>query len=272
MERDNDRFIYTDEDMNGLVITKNGDELENMLFDISINNVDKEGLEEAFYNVAKELLQKSKLIAGEAEYKIREIEFYFSGKYYDHVDPYVHSEQYGNTETPQSEFGDWYFHRFVSKDTYTHNRRGVDITFGNEELQNYGGILIRAISPMTGNAVKPIQGPSNVVNAIKGNLDDANSEWNMNDIAKGKNKFVFNPKSPLRIVPFEQGASEILSVKRYGLSEDRDIKYHGKKYRYFSKDYLKEVKGKELIFRELVKEGLYDIVQAREIIGYKISL
>ena len=272
MGRDNERFTYTDEDIKGLVITKKVDQLENMLFDISINNVDKEGLDEAFYNVAKELLQKSKLIAGEAEYQINEIEFYFSSKYYDHVDPYVHSEQYGNTETRQSEFGYWYFHRFVSKDTYTHNRRGVDITFGNEELQNYGGILIRAISSMTGKVVKPIQGPSNVVGAIKGNLDNANSEWNMNDVAKGKNKFVFNPKSPLRIVPFEHEPSEILNVKRYGLSEDRDIKYHGKKYRYFSKDYLKEVKGKELVFRELVKEGLYDIVQAKEIIGYKINL
>ncbi len=80
MGRDNERFTYTDEDIKGLVITKKVDQLENMLFDISINNVDKEGLDEAFYNVAKELLQKSKLIAGEAEYQINEIEFYFSSK------------------------------------------------------------------------------------------------------------------------------------------------------------------------------------------------
>ncbi len=118
------RFVYTDEDMPGIVILKHGgtgNTIEKSLKDISEKgNADLQG---AFNKAAEMLFQNSILIAGESRYQIKEIEFYFSSE--THKDPYVHSTQYSNVNR-QFEFGEWYFHRFVIREKYTHNRRGLD--------------------------------------------------------------------------------------------------------------------------------------------------
>ncbi len=66
-------------------------DLEKLLSYIATNKVQPEDLEKVFDEVAVGLLRQTKLVAGENEYLIKEIEFYFSGEHYDHFDTYAHS-------------------------------------------------------------------------------------------------------------------------------------------------------------------------------------
>lgn len=264
------RFIYTDEDMPGIAILKQGgakDALAGILKGISENSgVD---LIDAFNNAAEMLIQTSVLTVGQSQYQIKEIEFYFSSK--AHKDPYVHSVQYSNVNR-QSEFGEWYFHRYVAREKYNHSRRGLDLTIGNKDKNTSGGILIRGIKSLTDG--RYIQGPSNVVKEILTQLDSFQSDYSIDDLARGKGTFVFNSNSPLRITPFVHPVCRLLNSKRFGLapkSEDVNGNYQNALYRYFDEDYLMRIIGREGIFKELVERKIYGQQDAKQKIGYNIK-
>lgn len=267
---DRNRFVYTDEDMPGIVILKHGtakDTLEGLLKGISEGK--SADLQSAFNKAAEMLIQSSILIAGESQYQITEIEFYFSSE--AHKDPYVHSTQYSSVNR-QFEFGEWYFHRFVTREKYTHNRRGLDLTIGNRPLNNSGGILIRGLKSLADG--RYIQGPSNVVKEILTQVDSFQSDYSIDDLAKATETFVFNSKSPLRIASFTHHASKLLNSKRYGLAakdDDLNDNYQNALYRYFDENYFMKMNGRESIFRELVERGIYGIHEAKEKIGYNIK-
>lgn len=264
------RFVYTDEDMRGIVFLKHGgarNNIEASLKDISENcSADLQG---AFYKAAEILIQNSILIAGESQYQIKEVEFYFSSE--AHKDPYVHYAQYSNVNR-QLEFGEWYFHRFVTREKYTHNRRGLDLTIGNKALNNSGGILIRGIKSLADG--RYIQGPSNVVKEILTQLDCFKSDYSIDDLAKKTEGFVFEVKSPLRITSATHQVSRLLNSKRHGLAaKNEDLKdiYKNALYRYFDEDYFMKMSGRESIFRELVDRAVYTIQDAKDKIGYNIN-
>ena len=264
------RFVYTDEDMPGIVILKHGtaeDTLEGLLKGISESK--SADLQSAFNKAAEMLIQNSILIAGESQYQIKEVEFYFSSE--AHKDPYVHSAQYSNVNR-QFEFGEWYFHRFVTREKYTHNRRGLDLTIGNRALNNSGGILIRGLKSLADG--RYIQGPSNGVKEILTQLDSYQSDYSIDDLAKATETFVFNVKSPLRITSSTNQVSKLLNSKRYGLAakdDDLNDNYQNALYRYFDENYFMKMNGRESIFRELVERGIYGIHEAKEKIGYNIK-
>jgi hypothetical protein len=264
------RFVNTDEDMPGIVILKHGgtrNYIEGSLKNISENR--SADLQGAFNKAAEMLIQNSILIAGESQYQIKEVEFYFSSE--AHKDPYVHSAQYSNVNR-QFEFGEWYFHRFVTREKYTHNRRGLDLTIGNRVLNNSGGILIRGLKSLADG--RYIQGPSNVVKEILIQLDSFQSDYSIDVLAIATETFVFNAKSPLRIASFIHQASKLLNSKRYGLAakiEDLNDNYLNAPYRYFDEDYFMKMTGRESIFRGLVERGIYGLHEAKEKIGYNIK-
>nr|CAG8508502.1 8205_t:CDS:2 [Entrophospora candida] len=103
------------------------------------------------------------------KYQIIELEFYFNtlennsnNNVLLHCDPYSHQHEHQKTS------GEWYFHR-VGKFGYRGGtRKGIDITFGNENA--YGGILIRSIKRIIDNEDDDenelIEGPSLIVDEI----------------------------------------------------------------------------------------------------------
>ncbi|CAJ0903158.1 11034_t:CDS:2, partial [Entrophospora sp. SA101] len=103
------------------------------------------------------------------KYQIIELEFYFNTLENNsndnallHCDPYSHQHEHQKTS------GEWYFHR-VGKFGYRGGtRKGIDITFGNENA--YGGILIRSIKRIIDNEDDDenelIEGPSLIVDEI----------------------------------------------------------------------------------------------------------
>lgn len=207
-------------------------DLEKNLSDLSSNSVSANEIEKIFDEIAVSLLRQTKLIAGDAQYLIREIEFYFcSGYYNNHKDPYIHSSQY-NTVRRQEEFGEWYFHRYKSSETYLKQKfRGLDITVGNKELGNFGGILIRKIQHKGSDQV--ISGISNIVGEIISKIGEAE----LNKLATQKGKFVLDTNSKLHLTingesqykPMFKTTREIPNPKN-----EEEQKYYTKPYRYFN--------------------------------------
>lgn len=192
---------------------------------------DQTQLEKGFNKVAKLLLLQSNLIVANKAYELLDIEFYFYNEKI-HPDPYSHSFQYASSvRKKQSVTGSWYFHRFTGIEKYTHTRRGLDITYGDGEIQRYGGILIRAIKNIQENRI--ISGPSRVVGEI---ILAANDPRNLERIAFDMNAGVaFDPKQLLHISPIKNPRTiPIFSSERFGLS-DKDPGYRKKKYRFFVK-------------------------------------
>ena len=88
--------------------------------------------EDFFYDAVKDLINGSYLKVGDARVDLKEVEVYFHDEKY-HPDPYVHCNEV------QLKTGEFYVHH------QSWNRGGIDITFGNEDKKQYGGILIRGI-------------------------------------------------------------------------------------------------------------------------------
>jgi hypothetical protein len=192
---------------------------------------DQTQLEKGFNKVAKLLLLQSNLMVANKAYELMDIEFYFYNEKI-HPDPYSHSFQYASSvRKKQSVTGSWYFHRFTGIEKYTHTRRGLDITYGDGEIQRYGGILIRAIKNLQENRI--ISGPSRVVGEI---ILAANDPRNLERIAFDMNAGVaFDPKQLLHISPIKNPRTiPVFSSERFGLS-DKDPGYRKKKYRFFVK-------------------------------------
>src|SRR5690606_18280760 len=125
------------------------DRLYQELHNIAANSENTQDVERGFRNAARLLLLDYKLVAGQTDFEILELEFYFYREDV-HPDPYSHAFQYPNRVIPKmSVTGSWYFHRFIGVDKYTHTRRGLDLTYGSGDLSAFGGLLIRAVKNET---------------------------------------------------------------------------------------------------------------------------
>jgi len=214
----------------------------------------------AFDKVAELLINHHLLIAGDAQYEIKELEFYYLSE--THEDPYVHKNE------RQGKFGSWYFHRLKSFEDYKHTRRGLDLTFGNKEKKIYGGILIRAIKPIDGNEYT--QGPSKVVGKLLEHLDTSKMQYHLENPNELPDNGAFNSETSLHIIESKPLNIKIFTGNRFGL-EDKNNTFQNKHYRYFAKDFLQKIKGKEKIFRQLADQGKIQLSEAKAIIGYNIN-
>jgi len=115
--------------------------------------IEKENSYYNFNNIARLLLNNSILKIKNKSFLITEIEFYFYSN--NHSDCSIHKSKhqlFSNT---------WYVH--------TKGRGGLDITFGNEDKKEFGGILIRGIKSVATNQY--IDGPTNTLKHILKILD-----------------------------------------------------------------------------------------------------
>src|SRR5205807_688183 len=103
--------------------------------------------DEQFKKIAEYLINEAILyLPKQQKYQIIELEFYFNdsenGDDDSNDDGRLHCDPYSHQHDHQKTCGEWYFHR-VGKTGYRGgSRKGIDITFGNEDV--YGGILIRS--------------------------------------------------------------------------------------------------------------------------------
>jgi len=127
-------------------------------FDGSKFKTDQE-FESKFREIANHLLNNVLLYINEKPYRLCEIEFYYCG--------YTHPDLFTHKDTNQKKSATWYFHRTagVYRDG---NYKGIDITFGGNDNNKFGGILIRCIEELPTSLPKPtlIDGPCLSVNRI----------------------------------------------------------------------------------------------------------
>lgn len=103
-----------------------------------------------FPGLAETLLRRVRLVAGDARFRIAEIELYLA------PDPYIHADP-----RQVATSGKWYFHRQNGKGYRRGTYKGLDLTCGPPGTG--GGILIRALVAANGEFV---EGPCKVVDRI----------------------------------------------------------------------------------------------------------
>jgi len=223
------------------------DQLHEVLSSIAHNSRSTAEVEEGFKKASELLLLDYRLIAGNTDFEILELEFYFYREGV-HPDPYSHAFQYPKTVVPKmSVTGSWYFHRFIGIEKYTHTRRGLDLTYGSGELKAYGGLLIRSVKRETDH--KLIAGPSNVMAKV---LEAADNPEAVQKIAFNLEEgMAFRKDSIIRLVPREKPLDlPLFKTKRQGLG-DKNPFYRDKPYRFFS-EFSVIKKGKDFIYSSLM--------------------
>lgn len=208
-----------------------------------LHQVKGENIEKQIAEIAKLLFETCIFKAGNIEFRLAEIEFYFASE--AHKDPFIYKKP------EQLEFGKFMKHA-----------SGFDITFGNGT--NYGGILVRGIRIVRTEGKEYLHGPLNVYKLLTSKLGDI------------KNLEVRETGSDLPVTK----ENEVVSFSRYGLglkTEDPDG-YRAKNYRFILGRVPEcKPKEKEKIARhyvhenELGKEKGWTKEQGREFLGYLLS-
>lgn len=189
------------------------------------------------------LLRDTYIVAGKELAKICEVELYYHSK--SHPDPFVHKAK------EQKRMLCWYFHRQNDKGFKNGTYKGLDITYGNENV--FCGILIRSI--MVG--CELIEGPCKVVDWILTSMGYDSIQNLVNDFPE-KDWFPINGKKAhpmLRIQTCHHIRDpDIYAVPRFGLTlkklDNIEIRfeYICKPYRFISTLGLSDTKkGKALI-------------------------
>jgi 3-methyladenine DNA glycosylase Mpg len=166
--------------------------------------------------VAQYLLNSTALVINGHNYRLREVEFYFS------TDPYTHGHD------KQKSIGNWYFHR--RGDWIINNsRKGLDITFGHHGKA--AGILIRAIESEAGEL---FYGPSKVVDEIKSKFSFDTLEQLVKQVEGSISESQY-----LSLTVHNWPIEEVFDTPRIGLNmkkiDNEKLKFIFKNYRYFTK-------------------------------------
>lgn len=189
--------------------------------------------------LAKYLLFETHIVANDQTYRMLEIELYICNDKHKDIFTHCHREQ-KNMLT-------WYFHQMSDKEhSYKGGTfKGLDITCGGS-IDNYGGILIRAIMNETTDEV--IEGPCNVVNELL-KQTKCNSIKEL-VIEKFNNNLSCVEHSLLKVKEKHYDTDDVYVAPRIGLSMkgdnvDEKQKYVDRNYRYIIfKDRIKKEKKK----------------------------
>ena len=199
--------------------------------EMEINCSSAEKVQNSFKGIAERLFNDFKLQINSSFYRLLDIEFYYFADG-------VYEDVYAHKHVAQLQKGKWYFHG-----------SGIDITFGNGK--NYGGILIRGIAKISGEASKSnyfvekeIHGPLNVKTEVCSNLHGA--------FEAGSNTFQLIDISLDRMGALMKMPTHIIETKRIGLNSDKDSdeKFYDAKLRYVIFPRLK-LKDKTQIARDM---------------------
>lgn len=213
-----------------------------------VNYAEVEDVEFMLSRMMELLLNRLILCIGARRYLFREVEVYFCQPR-THQDPYVH------ISPEQQRQGNWYFNKAET----------LDLTFGDQECNTWGGILLRgmqAIPPAPSNylpAGQPetdyLRGPRIVLRDIIANLNgvfQAPYGIRLDEI----DTFIQEPPQPWR-------------VRRYGLyhkpKDDPEQNFLRRRYRFLvDKEYLRGLKDRADVVRQLQLPPN----EAKEVLGY----
>lgn len=176
--------------------------------------------------IAEKILNSYEIIIKDIPYRLCEIEIYC--KCEKHDDKYTHCAK------EQAEYEKFYFHRHRNGTYKSGTYKGLDITFGNNDM--YYGVLIRSIYNEKNNEI--IEGPCRTVNKIlelNGHSEVKNFVVNgtLNIYEDNRLKIRFNNNLKFQ---------SIYAGPRIGLS-DKYPEYMKRKYRYIIyKDKIKKDK------------------------------
>ena len=118
-----------------------------------LSDYEFESLELKFSTLTFYLMNFISLSVAGKRYRMTELEVYYYSPKENHCDPYAHKKP------EQLSCGKWYSHG-----------AGLDITFGNEDNNIYGGILIRGIREMDIDTPKYTSGPLRALKEIFFNI------------------------------------------------------------------------------------------------------
>ena len=191
---------------------------------------EKEEFQSEFDRIAKEILHNYHLVTPVDSYIIREIEFYYFSK--THQDNSCHQNK---RQLLNSRF---YFHRFKDPSKYLNQKRkGIDITFGNN-MENFGGILIRAIQSVKTHDV--LLGIGNISNRIIFELGGPNKILDLYRIDND----VFDKTALLHLAKEDINEFKIFRKGRQGLLLDKNVVnkfFLNASYNYFTYPELTEL-------------------------------
>lgn len=245
----------------------------------------KEDPAEQFKIIADKLLNHSILVSPKGKYRFAEIEFYYfnqineslEGTKFDSlpleygipyflqdeysitIDGIAHQDYFTHRSPEQQTKGFWYLHR-KGETLKQGNRKGIDLTIGNEDEFTYGGILIRAIQNL--NIMDDyVYGPSRVVDRIIFDLGKSS----VSEISEITDSSALNRNNEVFIEESEMGSEKIYSCHRHGLKVnennpalivEKQREYIDKYYRFFIFP-KKEHAGKETILRNWINNRIY---------------
>jgi hypothetical protein len=196
---------------------------------------------QTFNYLANKLLNEIYICTPTNKYKIIEIEFYYNSE--NHPDPFVHCDKEQNVP------GNWYFHKMHGKSYKEGTYKGLDITFGIENGNSYGGILLRSIQNIQTNEIT--EGSCSIVNKI---LDDNNNIKSVKEFVKlfesanvkYYEKDIKPSECPLYLLSTKNLKRHIYYAPRVGLSLKKSngdrMKYIMKYYRFLTEPTLKKFK------------------------------
>ncbi len=199
------------------------EQLHSLLHQVS--EADAKDVDFMFARIADLLLNRLLLCVGTQRYRLREIEFYFRR-------PEVHDDPYIHGEAEQQQLGRWYYNL----------AGGIDLTFGRQELDTWGGILLRGVERVPPPSDEPghvqltkigyVSGPQNVLRAILASLNG-----------------VFEPPRGLWLEEIYTAPGEVKwRVRRYNLKHkpaDTDHDFLNRRYRFLTdKQYVLSLKPK----------------------------
>lgn len=103
-------------------------------------SIDQANIEDSFYEIANFLINEHNLKAGNSNYQVSNIEFYYYNEKL-HRDDNCHSLKYKRAKVRQLLNSKWYVHKISINPNFKH--KGIDFTFGDGV--NFGGILIKEV-------------------------------------------------------------------------------------------------------------------------------
>jgi 3-methyladenine DNA glycosylase Mpg len=212
-------------------------------------------INESFYRISDELMNHCLIQINNMKFRIAELEFYYSST--NHPDPYIHKDSI------QYEEFKWYFHRSSKKlKIKTGNRKGLDITFGNQSKNIAAGILIRGVLNTLRSEIQDgyINGPSRVVDKIM-------EVTGINDLEKLEGTSVFDNQF-LSIVPNDNSIEKVYFAPRVGLS-NKDSDFKDRPYRYFIYPMQGHAEKETSIIPFLFSKKIYSKIELLQIFNRK---
>ncbi|MCC3154588.1 hypothetical protein Q3A66_16355 [Hymenobacter sp. BT770] len=212
-----------------------------------IHKAEPEDVDYFFTEIAATLQHEIVIRTATADFRITELEIYYNGR--NHPDPYVHKGP------EQLKHLHWYFNKASS----------LDLTFGDQESNSFGGILLRGLEQLPleptsepASAGLYTSGPRNIVRTLVANWGSALYNSFHFGLANAPAP-IPRPKQPWR-------------TQRFGLvlrADDTSANpYFARPYRFLTNEsYLKQLKNKEAI----CQEQQLDADTAYRILGYKPS-